>query len=97
MCNVRIFVTHEYAIFFVHTYVTYENVIWLNLCYTQIYDIQMCLHFCFFLHMKMCNVLSVLLFSEFGQMHIKMFQKLEGSDSLVFSDLDLGIASTDDK
>ena len=27
---------------------------------------------------------SVLLFSEFGQMNIKMFQKLRGSDSLVF-------------
>ena len=40
---------------------------------------------------------SVLLFSEFGQMHIKLFQKLRGSDSLVFLDLDLGIASTDDK
>ena len=25
--------------FFVHTYVTYENVIWPNLCYTQKYDI----------------------------------------------------------
>ena len=24
---------------FVHTYVTYENVIWPNLCYTQKYDI----------------------------------------------------------
>ena len=30
--NVRYF-------FFVHTYVTYENVIWSNLCYTQKYDI----------------------------------------------------------
>ena len=39
----------------------------------------------FFLHMKMCNVLfSFTFFSEFGQMHIKMFQTLEGSDSLVF-------------
>ena len=34
----------------------------------------------------------MLLFLEFRQMHIKMFQKLEGSDLL-----DLGIASTDDK
>ena len=32
MCNVRTFVTHEYEIFFVHTDVTYENVIWPNLC-----------------------------------------------------------------
>ena len=39
MCNVRTFVTHEYEIFFVHTYVTYENIIWPNLCYTQKYDI----------------------------------------------------------
>ena len=40
MCNVRTFVTHEYEIFFVHNYVTYENVIWPNLvCYTQKYDI----------------------------------------------------------
>ena len=39
----------------------------------------------FFLHMKMCNVLfSFTFFSEFGQMHINMFQKLRGSDSLVF-------------
>ena len=37
--NVRTFVTHEYEIFFVHTYVTYENVIWPNLCYTQNYVI----------------------------------------------------------
>ena len=69
--------------FLVHTYVTYENVIWPNLCYTQKYDIWVRLHF--FLHMKMCNVLfSFTFFSEFGQMHIKMFQKPEGSDSLVF-------------
>ena len=39
MCNVRTFVTHEYEIFFVHTYVTHKNVIWPNLCYTQKYDI----------------------------------------------------------
>ena len=39
MCNVRTFVTHGYEIFFVHTYVTYKNVIWPNLCYTQKYDI----------------------------------------------------------
>ena len=39
MCNVRTFVTHKYEIFFVHTYVTYENVIWPNLSYTQKYDI----------------------------------------------------------
>ena len=38
MCDVRTFVTHEYEIFFVHTYVTYENVTWPNLCYTQKYD-----------------------------------------------------------
>ena len=38
-CNVRTFVTHEYKIFFVHTYVTYENVIWPNLCYTHKYDV----------------------------------------------------------
>ena len=29
----------EYEIFFVHTYVTYKNVIRPNLCYTQKYDI----------------------------------------------------------
>ena len=39
MFNVRTFVTHDYEIFFVHTYVTKENVIWPNLCYTQKYDI----------------------------------------------------------
>ena len=35
----RTFVTHEYEIVFVHTYVTDENVKWPNLCYTQKYDI----------------------------------------------------------
>ena len=35
--------------FFVHTYVTYENVIWPNLCYTQKYDILVCLHFFFYI------------------------------------------------
>ena len=39
MYIVRTFVTHEYEISFVHTYVTYENVIWPNLCYTQKYNI----------------------------------------------------------
>ena len=39
MYNVRTFITHEYEIFIVHTYVTYENIIWPNLCYTQKYDI----------------------------------------------------------
>ena len=28
-----------YEVLFVHAYVTYENVIWPNLCYTQKYDI----------------------------------------------------------
>ena len=37
--NKETFVTHEYQIFVVHTYVTYENVIWPNLCYTQKCDI----------------------------------------------------------
>ena len=62
MCNVRTFVTHEYEIFFVHTYVTYENVIWPNLCYTRKYDILVFLHF--FLHMKMCNVFFSLTFFQ---------------------------------
>ena len=35
ICYTRI----RYEIFFVHTYVTYENVIWPNLGYTQKYDI----------------------------------------------------------
>ena len=39
LCNVRTFVINEYEIFFVHTYVTYENILWPNLCYTQKYDI----------------------------------------------------------
>ena len=44
--------------------------------------------------MNMCNVFFIFFFfSEFGQMHIKMFQKLEGSDSLVFKIL----AFTNDK
>ena len=44
MCNVRTFVTHKYEIFFFRTYVTYENVLWPNRCYTQKYDI-LYLHF----------------------------------------------------
>ena len=88
MCNVGTFNTHEYhqyETFFVHTYVTYENVIWPNLCYTQKYDICVCTFFFFFYICKWVMSFSVLLFfSEFGQMHIKMFQKLRGSDSLVF-------------
>ena len=39
MCNVRTFVTLKYETLFGYTYVTYENVIWPNLCYTQKYDI----------------------------------------------------------
>ena len=35
ICYTRI----RYEIFFVHTYVTYENKTWPNLCYTQKYDI----------------------------------------------------------
>ena len=59
MCNVRTFVTHEYEIFFVRSYDSYENVIWPNLCYTHKHDI-LCLHF--FLHIKMCVMsISVLL------------------------------------
>ena len=32
MCNVRIFVTHEYEMFSVQTNVTYENVKCSNIC-----------------------------------------------------------------
>ena len=77
MCNARTFVTHEYEMFLLHTYVTYENVIWPNLCNTQKYELL-------FYIWKCVMSFSVLLFSEFGQMHIEMFQKLRGSDSLVF-------------
>ena len=38
MCNVRTFVKQNYDIFLVRTYVTYENILWPNLCYTQKYD-----------------------------------------------------------
>ena len=38
MCHVRTFVTYEYEKLFVHTDITYENVIWSNLCYAQKYD-----------------------------------------------------------
>ena len=55
MCNVRTFVTHEYEIFFVHTSVTYEKVIWPNYV-THKNMISKCV--CtFVLHMKMCKVL----------------------------------------
>ena len=39
MWNFRKFVAHENELFFVTTYVTYENIILPNLCYTQKYDI----------------------------------------------------------
>ena len=48
----------------------------------QKYDIEVCLHYFYICKCEMS--FSVLLFSEFGQIHIKMFQKLRGSDSLVF-------------
>ena len=50
MCNVRTFLTHIYEICFVRIYVTYENVLWPNLYYTQKYDI---LYVHFFLQMRM--------------------------------------------
>ena len=80
MFNVRTFVTHEYEIFFVGTYVTYENIIWPNLCYTQNIISCICTYFT-----KCIMSISVLLFSEFGQRHIKMFKKVQerGSFSLV--------------
>ena len=59
-------------------------------------DIQVRLHFFFYIcKCIMSFSILVFFFSEFGQMHIKMFQKLRGSDSLVFKDL--GIASTDNR
>ena len=55
----------------------------------------LCLHF--FLNIWKCVMsFPVLLFSEFGQMHIKMFQKLMGSDSLVFK-IWTSTYSSDDK
>ena len=84
MYNIRTFVTQEYEIFSVHTYVTYENVIWPNLCYTHNFMISKCVCTVFFYICKCVMSFSVLLFPEFGQMHIKMFQKLRGSDSLLF-------------
>ena len=106
MCNVRTFVTHEYgmryfvSILMLHmkmlygrTYVTHKNMISKCVCACFFF-----FFFFFFLHMTMCNVLFSFTFSEFGQMHIKMFQKLRESDSLVFKVwTGLGIASTDDK
>ena len=71
MCNVRTFVTHKYEMFC--TYITYENVLWPNLFYTQ----KMISCICTFLHTKCVMSISVLLFSEFGQLHIKMFQKVQ--------------------
>ena len=35
MCNVEIYVTHEYKMCSIQTYVTYENVICPNVCYTR--------------------------------------------------------------
>ena len=39
MCNVRTYVTHDYHMFSVVTYVTCDNIICLNLCYTWKYDV----------------------------------------------------------
>ena len=39
MCNARTDVTHEYEIFSVRNYATYENVICPNLCCTRKYDV----------------------------------------------------------
>ena len=41
ICNDRtyMYVTHEYDMFSVRTYVTYENIICPNLCYTRKYDV----------------------------------------------------------
>ena len=41
---------HEYKIFSVRTYITYENKICLNLCYTRKYDVRT------YVTYKMCNV-----------------------------------------
>ena len=86
MCNVRTFVTHE-------------NVIWPNLCYTQKYDIKVCLHlfFFFFLHMKMCNVLFSFTFFRIWTDAFQTVPKAERVRFTCFKDLDLGIASTDYK
>ena len=54
------------------TYVTHKNMISKCVCTFYFYIWKCVMSF------------SVLIFSEFGQMQIKMFQKLEGSDSLVF-------------
>ena len=35
MCNVQLYVTHEYEMRSIRTYVTYENVICPNVCYTR--------------------------------------------------------------
>ena len=81
--NVRTFVTHEYEIFFC-PYVCYirkcnmaEPMLHTKIWYLSVSAL-------FFNIWKCVMSFSVLLFSEFGQMHIKMFQKLRGSDSLVF-------------
>ena len=72
--------------FFVHTYVTYENFFMAEpMLHTKIWYLSVSA--LLFYIWKCVMFFSVLLFfSEFRifQMHIKMFQKLEGSDSLVF-------------
>ena len=83
MCNGQTFVKLKYEIFFVRTYVTYKCIMAEPLLHTK----NMITCNCTFVHMKMCNVhFRISFFSEFGQLHIKMFQKVQerGSVSLVF-------------
>ena len=88
------FVTHECEIIFVHTYVTYENVICPNLCYTQ-NMISKCV--CTFYICKCEMSFSALLFFRIWTDAYQNVPKAERVRFTRFSDLDLGIASTDDK
>ena len=90
MCYVRTFVPQEYEIFFVHTYVTYKHVIWPNLCYTQKYDIKVCLHF--FYICKCVMSFSVLLFLRIWTDADQNVPKADRVRFTCFSDLDLGLA-----
>ena len=96
MCNVWTFVTREYtnmryllSILLVSdcrfgvSPVNYPDP---YLCYKNMISKCVCTFFFFFFYICKCVMsFSVLVFfSEFGQMHIKMFQKQRGSDSLIF-------------
>ena len=73
MCNVQIYVTykisnvtyvtHDYEMFSVRSYVTCENIIYPKLCYTRKHNVW-CQNLNYVTYTKMCNVHFSLLFQN---------------------------------